>query len=155
MYTVLHMTEAQSDLAHRALATLKIDAVQPIAPAVVRAFLRHDDNVLAVAFSDEQPIGYAVAYDLPRVDGEHPMLLLYEVSVASAWRRRGVGSALVERVLAVARSRNAVKTWVLTDPTNAPARALYASCRADDRGPNQLYVWNQCKTPAGSEGSAR
>ena len=46
--------------------------------------------------------------------------------VAAGWRRRGVGSALVESALVAARELGAHKVSLQVWPNNDPARALYA-----------------------------
>jgi len=151
MHDVRRMTVAQTALAHRAMKTLKTDAIRPPSEAVVRSYLKDEDNFLAVACEGEKPIGFALAYCLSRLDTRQPMILLYEVFVAAAYRRRGAGRALVHAVLAFARDRGAVKTWVLTDPNNEAARRLYTQCQARDGGANQLYVWPHGALDAGGQ----
>ena len=105
-------------------------------------FLDARDVLFAVAV-DGEPVGYAVAYALLRVDGGPPMILLYEVMVASGHRRRGVGRALVACVVEAAKAEEAGSMWVLADGDNAAAVALYTSCGACRRVPDQsLFVWS-------------
>lgn len=52
-------------------------------------------------------------------------MFIYELAVDGAFRRRGVGRALVERLGAIARERSWYGMWVLTDEENANALATY------------------------------
>jgi GNAT superfamily N-acetyltransferase len=60
----------------------------------------------------------------------------YELYIAPAWRRRGVGRALLERVEAHGRSVGASHVWLETSNVNVPGvrayeRLGYALCGAD------------------------
>ncbi len=74
-----------------------------------RLFLSDPSNLLIVAFWDDQPCGFATAYRLQRFD--------HRRAEVNRW----------------AREMNAAETWVLTEPTNTAARALYRATggRAD------------------------
>ena len=54
-----------------------------------QSFLREDRNILIVALSDAEPLGYTIAYLLDRADRPSPMLLLYEIEVAKTHRELG------------------------------------------------------------------
>jgi ribosomal protein S18 acetylase RimI-like enzyme len=54
-------------------------------------------------------------------------LWINEVGVAPEYRRRGVGAALIERMLAHARELGCELAWVLTDDSNAAALRLYSA----------------------------
>ena len=56
-------------------------------------------------------------------------LYIDEVGVAPAFQRRGVGRALVERMLDIGRELGCGEAWVGTEPDNLPARGLYESLR--------------------------
>ncbi|UCF09772.1 MAG: GNAT family N-acetyltransferase [Candidatus Bipolaricaulota bacterium] len=109
---------------------------------LLTAFLEGPSTILVVASDGDAPLGYAVAYELPRADGGSPMIHLYEVQVGDAHRRRRVGSGLVEGVTAEGIRRGAGSMWVLTDDGNRPAMGLYASCGARRTVPDQiLFAW--------------
>jgi len=68
----------------------------------------------------------------------HQRLNLWFLYIAPAWRRRGVGRALVERVEAHGREVGASHVWIETSNVNVPAvhayeRLGYALCGADSR----------------------
>ena len=96
-------------------------------------FFSDPSNLLLVALWEDQPCGFATAYRLQRFDQRRAEVNLYEIGVDQRYQRRGVGSALVAEVNRWARATNAAETWVLTEPTNTAARALYRATggRAD------------------------
>jgi GNAT superfamily N-acetyltransferase len=66
----------------------------------------------------------------------HQRLVLWFLYIAPAWRRRGVGRALLERVEAHGRGLGATHVWLETSNVNVPgvaayARLGYALCGAD------------------------
>jgi ribosomal protein S18 acetylase RimI-like enzyme len=124
--------EVKPEVEHRGEAT----------DAQLEAFLRQASTVLVVALEGEDPVGYAVGYELPRVDGGPSMVHLYEIQVAEAFRRRGVGRRLVERMRSEVCARKAGSMWVLTDEDNAAALSLYTSCGARlTEPPQRLLAW--------------
>ena len=107
--------------------------------SVVRA-LRTDDGdgdpeglladprtLMLVAFDEEQPVGFVLAHELPRRHGDRAKLFVYEVEVAEDHQRRGIASALLDRLADIARERGMRIGFVLTEPDNTAANALYAS----------------------------
>ena len=66
----------------------------------------------------------------------HERLVLWFLYIAPAWRRRGVGRALLERVEAYGRQVGATHVWLETSTANVPGvrayeRLGYALCGAD------------------------
>jgi aminoglycoside 3-N-acetyltransferase I len=84
-------------------------------------------SLLLVAFDGAAPVGLVVAHELPRRHGDRSKLFVYEVDVAESHQRRGIGSALLEHLGELARERGIRVGFVLTEPDNAAANALYAS----------------------------
>lgn len=121
---------------HGVLATLARDdadfdvddrgrAREPSAPEVARAFL-DDANVLFwIAERDDDVVGF-LSCQLIRRRAAPPELLLYEIGVRAAWRRRGVGRALVDAMTAWMRAHEVAEVWVLAD--NDGAVAFYRAC---------------------------
>lgn len=108
---------------------------------VVREFATHDGpgdpkglladprTLLLVAFDREQAVGFVLGHELPRRHGDRAKLFVYEVEVAEPHRRRGIASALLARLGELARERGVRTGFVLTEPDNDPANALYRSVR--------------------------
>lgn len=80
---------------------------------------------MLVAFDDERPVGFVLAHELPRRHGDRAKLFVYEVDVTESHRRRGIASALFARLGELARERDVGAGFVLTEPDNGPANALY------------------------------
>ena len=91
------------------------------------ALLGDASTVFLVAFEGDDPIGFVLAYELPRRHGDAAMLLVYEIGVDDAHRRRGVATSLLAELARIARERGIGEGFVLTDPDNDAANALYAS----------------------------
>lgn len=107
-------------------------------------FLSDQGNVFIAAWVGDQPAGQALGYILPRWDANPPMLFLYSIDVLTRYRRRGVGSALVEAFRQVGREAGCGKTFVLASEGNQAAVALYTSTGA--RRPHDddvMYVWEE------------
>ena len=79
------------------------------------------DAVFLVAENADQVAGYVVAIDAAD-EGE-----ILNLAVAPQGRRRGLGRALVERVLDVLSERGARQIYLEVRESNAPARRLYAA----------------------------
>jgi GNAT superfamily N-acetyltransferase len=108
----------------------------------VRRFLADPDNLLLLASYDSQWCGALTGYRLQRLDQHRAGVLLYEVDVLEPFRRRGVGRALVEAIKAWAAEVGAFEVWVLTEQSNAPAKALYRSAGGvEDAETPALFVF--------------
>lgn len=90
-------------------------------------FAGDERHHIVVALEDGEPVGYAVAYTLPRFDGGGPMLHVYELAVDERHRRQGIGRRIVHAMLDQARSIGASRMWLGTNRSNVAGRALYDS----------------------------
>lgn len=92
-----------------------------------RLFLADTGNALFLAEVDGVSVGYATAHRLQRFDARNAEVLIYDIGVEEAYQRRGVGRALIERVMAWAREAGADEVWVLADADDERACAFYAA----------------------------
>ena len=113
---------------------------QPPRPRETRRFLASEDHHLVMAFVDGEPVGFVSGYELVHPDKAVEMFL-YELGVAEAARRRGVGRALVEALATIARERGCRGMWVLTDADNEAARTTYRRAGATIDEPTLLMEW--------------
>src|SRR3954468_7836753 len=67
------------------------------------ALLDEDSTIFLVAFEGGDPIAFVLAYQLPRRHGDEAILLVYEVGVTEAHRRRGVAKGLLAELARIAR----------------------------------------------------
>jgi ribosomal protein S18 acetylase RimI-like enzyme len=116
-------------------------AVSSTFPSMVAAaeFLDAGDSFAFAAEDGGAPVGFAYGHFLPRPDGRRAVLL-YEVEVDPAHRRRGIATALVAAVLQHGALNDAFEVWVLAEPDNAAARRLYEAA-AGSSAPQVMYTW--------------
>jgi ribosomal protein S18 acetylase RimI-like enzyme len=69
-------------------------------------------------------------------------MFLYELSVAEAHRRRGIGTALVRSLAELARERGCYGMWVSTDADNAAALGAYRAAGAGSPEPFVMLEWS-------------
>jgi aminoglycoside 3-N-acetyltransferase I len=96
-------------------------------PGDPEGLLADPRTLLLVAFDAERPVGFVLAHELPRRHGDRANLFVYEVNVADSHQRRGIASALLARLAELARERGIRVGFVLTEPDNEAANALYRS----------------------------
>jgi len=102
--------------------------VERFATREPRTALLHDRRtIFLVAFDDEAPIAFVLAYELPRRHGFNAMLCIYEVEVAAEYRGRGIGRRLLGELERLARERGVEEAFVLTEADNVVAMRLYES----------------------------
>ena len=89
------------------------------------ALLADPRTLLLAAFDEERPVGFVLAHELPRRHGDPAKLFVYEIEVAESHQRRGIASALLEQLAELARERGIRTGFVLAEPDNGPANALY------------------------------
>jgi len=94
-------------------------------PGDPEGLLADPRSLLLVALDADRPVGFVLAYELLRRHGDRANLFVYEVDVAESHQRRGIASALLARLAALARERGIRVGFVLTEPDNEPANALY------------------------------
>jgi GNAT superfamily N-acetyltransferase len=90
-----------------------------------------EDGMLLGAWRGEELLGYACLYwhFSSLVPGE--TVLMNDLYVGAAHRRKGVGRALIEASAAVARERGAQRLEWVTEPGNETAQRLYDSTGAE------------------------
>jgi GNAT superfamily N-acetyltransferase len=116
--------------------TVEIRRLQPGDEAIVErlatriprtALLQDPRTIFLVAFEDGQPVGFVLAYELPRRHGFNVTLCVYEVEVYAAHRQRGIGGRLLRELEQLARRRGVEERFVLTDADNNAAMRLFES----------------------------
>lgn len=96
--------------------------------AYLRALLDGDQFIALAALHGDAVVGGLAAYVLPKFEQQRSEILIYDLAVAAAHRRRGIATALIEAVLAIARERGAYLVFVQADTRaeDQPAIALYS-----------------------------
>ena len=91
----------------------------------MRSLLSDKRNIFIVARDDEKPVGFAIAYSMPRIDRDQNMVYLYEIEVDREHRRHGIGTKMIDLLKRLCRERPVLKIWVGTEESNIPAQRLY------------------------------
>jgi ribosomal protein S18 acetylase RimI-like enzyme len=99
---------------------------KPPREAATRRFLSEPNHHLLFAIDEDE--GRALGF-VSGVETTHPdkgtELFLYELSVAEGERRQGIGRALVDALVTLARTRGCYAMWVAVDDDNEAALATY------------------------------
>jgi ribosomal protein S18 acetylase RimI-like enzyme len=104
------------------------DVVARLAEDEPRTVLLADPaTIFLAAFDEQEPVGFAFGYVLDRRHGEARMLFVYELDVNETHRRRGIATALMRELFRLGDEAGAGERFVLTEPGNDAANALYAS----------------------------
>jgi aminoglycoside 3-N-acetyltransferase I len=96
----------------------------------ILAQLVHNRNEVFRAVNDPQPVGFVRGTSLPPLRSNRLPTYICEIGVASSFRRRGVGKALVAAMLEYCRSPGYAEQYVLADSTNLAAANPYLSTGA-------------------------
>lgn len=91
----------------------------------VRALLADPQTMVLVALAGPEVAGGLVAYELRKFERERSEIYIYDLAVAESFRRRGIASALLVRLAAIAAERGASAVFVQADYVDEPAIALY------------------------------
>jgi ribosomal protein S18 acetylase RimI-like enzyme len=113
---------------------------EPEAAATAR-FLAADDHHLLLAFADDRPVGFITGVETTHPDKGTEMFL-YELGVDEAFRRRGIGTALVAALRDLAADRGCSGMWVLTDSDNIAALGAYEAAGGRDPQPQIMLEWS-------------
>lgn len=100
-------------------------AAQPADDEWLRECLADEGMILLVARDAGQLLGGLVAYELNKIERRRREIYIYDLAVAAAHRRRGVATALIDRLCAIARERDCWVIYVQADYADPPAIALY------------------------------
>jgi aminoglycoside 3-N-acetyltransferase I len=108
------------------------------------SLLARDDVVVLATIEGGAPIGFALAYLLPRLDRAEGMLFVYELDVAEEHRRQGHGRAMLDMLKAFSAEWGLMKMFISTGEDNEVAQTLFATAGGERalRG-NLWYGWSE------------
>lgn len=119
----------------------------PANRSALAAYLRDPRNVFLLAQRDGVAVGFLRGTSLGQLHTRRPQIFLYEIEVARRFRRRGVATALVERLLRYSRARRFEEVFVLTNPNNTAAVRLYRSTGAiTETSGDRMFVYRLVKS---------
>jgi ribosomal protein S18 acetylase RimI-like enzyme len=111
----------------------------PRKDAVAR-FLADPSHHLLVAYFRGDPVGFVSGVEVTHPDKGTEMFL-YELGVDSGHRHQGIGTALVEHLVELARSKDCYGMWVLVDDENEAAAATYRKAHGDVESQPLMFSW--------------
>ncbi|MFJ8883865.1 GNAT family N-acetyltransferase [Streptomyces sp. NPDC102402] len=112
----------------------------PPRPEWADRFLAAGGHLMLIAYVDGDPVGFVSGIEMLHPDKGTEMCL-YELSVDERHRRRGIGRALTEALVAEARERGCYDVWVGVERDNEAALATYRSAGAADDGVFTMLTW--------------
>ena len=107
---------------------------------LVAEFLADSRHHIVVAIDAGLVVGFASAVHYIHPD-KQPELWINEVGVAPTHQRQGIGKKLLQKLFAIAKLLGCNQAWVLTNRSNTPAMALYASV-AESETPEDVVMFN-------------
>jgi aminoglycoside 3-N-acetyltransferase I len=97
----------------------------PPTDAYLEALLGKDHVVALAAVQGGDVVGGLVAYELDKFEQARREVYIYDLAVAEGHRRRGVATALIERLRGLSAGRGAWVVFVQADYGDDAAVALY------------------------------
>ena len=93
----------------------------------LRRLLGDDTFIALAAVKSGEVVGGIAAYELRKFEQERSEIYIYDLAVASAHRRQGIATALIEKLQKIAAGRGAYVIFVQADTgiEDEPAIALY------------------------------
>lgn len=124
------------------LATHGLFDSPPLAEAL-REYLADERNVFLLASEGDRAVGFLRGSTLRQLRTVRRQMFIYEIGVAGAHRRQGIGRALIEALLHYCRSNDFEEAFVLTDAGNEAAVNLYRSTGAVTENPaDRMFVYH-------------
>lgn len=86
---------------------------------------RYNQSIIFIAFQGDTPAGFTQLYPSFSSSAMAQILILNDLFVVPGARKRGVGSALLERAAGYARQIKALRLALSTEISNRTAQSLY------------------------------
>ena len=91
------------------------------------ALLAKPHFIALAATAGAEVVGGLAAYVLDKFERDRREIYIYDLAVARPHRRRGIATALIKRLIDIARERHAYVIFVQADRGDEPAIKLYES----------------------------
>lgn len=116
----------------------------PPSEGYLQSLLGKDHIFVLIASRGEELVGGLVAYELQKFERARSEVYIYDLAVAEAHRRRGIGTALIEHLRTIAKQRGAWVIYVQADYGDDPAVALYTKLGARE---DVMHFDIDCRAP--------
>ncbi len=114
----------------------------PIDSTATANFLADDRHHLLIGYVGDRPAGFVTAVELLHPDKPKPEMFLYELGVEEEYRRQGVATALMQRLVDLCHERGCGEMFVLTDDDNAAGNATYAKAGGKPEKAGVMFTWD-------------
>ncbi len=91
----------------------------------LQRLLGSDYFIALVGLVGDEVVGGIAAYELKKFEQERSEIYIYDLAVASAYRRQGIATAMIDELRRIAVERGAYVIFVQADLGDEPAIALY------------------------------
>src|SRR5262245_35118750 len=108
-----------------AFADANTYGTEPPSDTYIEGLLSKEHVIVLVAVSGENVVGGLAAYELDKFERMRREVYIYDLAVATTYRRQGIATALIELLRDIAAQRGAWVIYVQADYVDAPAIALY------------------------------
>jgi ribosomal protein S18 acetylase RimI-like enzyme len=98
--------------------------------AHLHTLLNDDRSYLFAAIEENAVRGYALVYRFPSFYSSHYLAYLYDIEVSPLYRRKGIGTLLIQKVLEHLRHDNVKELWLGTAIDNAGGQGLFRATGA-------------------------
>ncbi len=95
--------------------------------AYLNSLLGKDNLMVIVSLLNDEVVGGLVAYELEKFEQARKEIYIYDLAVALDHRRKGIATALINKLKDVARKQGAYVIFVQADKGDDPATKLYES----------------------------
>lgn len=130
--------------ARAAVALVKLFASKDVSAEYLERFLANSSNYLIVAEVDGNLAGFLLAHALQRLKQESHKMFIYEIDVAQQYRRRGVGTALINHIREIVKRENMMNAFVFTSHSNKGAVEFYKSTGGKiENGDDLMFVYEE------------
>lgn len=119
------LARAMLNLFGRAFGDASTYTAQQPDDRYLQRLLASDTFVALVAQTEDRVVGALAGYVLPKFEQARSEFYIYDLAVDSGHRRRGVATAMMERLRRLASTRGIYVIFVQADHGDDPAIALY------------------------------
>lgn len=100
----------------------------------LKSLLEKDHFIAIAAMDGDSVAGGLAAYVLPKFEQERKEIYIYDLAVLEAYRRKGIATALINKLKEIAREKHVWMIYVQADknPEDEPARKLYEKIGAKE-----------------------
>ena len=118
----------------------------PVDPEQLTRFQADPGHHLVFAMLEDKVVGFASGVVMLHPD-KQPIFFVNEVDVDPEFQRRGIATALCERLIARARDEGCKGIWLGTEADNTAARALYRRLEGRETPDIVIYDWDGVMGP--------